>query len=167
LHSVNVIEEEITQIKQTKLNQQAKMFLIDSATKSAAIMETQQVTTPPHLLVSKAPSGDNSKFVNSLVIANSVNQACSLISSCSLSSSMSSASSSASSTSPVSFSPSLLAQSNVNNLTAPLACISEIISFNSLNTNSPNNSIENVRQNSLKNLDLFNTLPSKEIIILI
>lgn len=167
LPSVNGIDEEETttnaQIKQAKFNQQTKMLIIDSATKSAAIMETNKHTsTPPPppqpLPVSSDPSVDNAKLTNPLGIANSVNQACSLISSCSLSSSMSSASSSTSSNSPTSSSPSL-APSNVNNLTAPLATISELISYNSLNTNSPNNSTDNVRQNSNKNMDHYNTLP--------
>lgn len=94
------------------------------------------------------PTKNNDKMTNSLVIASSINQACSLISSCSLSSSLSSSSSSSSSTSSASSSQS---NTNTTNLQAPLATISELISYNSLNTNSPN---------SVK-LDHYNTLPSK------
>jgi hypothetical protein len=135
-------------------NQPTKNILINSATKSASLMETSapiKIIAPPHVQ-------NNDKLSNSLVIASSVNQACNLISSCSLSSSLSSSSSTSSSAS----SPSPLQNSNLNanNLTAPLATISELISYNSLNLNSPNNSVYNV--NKTNN---YNTLPSKYFLI--
>jgi hypothetical protein len=135
-------------------NQPTKNILINSATKSASLMETSapiKIIAPPHVQ-------NNDKLSNSLVIASSVNQACNLISSCSLSSSLSSSSSTSSSAS----SPSPLQNSNLNanNLTAPLATISELISYNSLNLNSPNNSVYNV--NKTNN---YNTLPSNYFLI--
>ena len=118
-------------------NQPTKNILINSATKSASLMETSapiKIIAPPHVQ-------NNDK-----------------ISSCSLSSSLSSSSSTSSSAS----SPSPLQNSNLNanNLTAPLATISELISYNSLNLNSPNNSVYNV--NKTNN---YNTLPSNYFLI--
>lgn len=134
-----------------RVNFNQKSILINSATKSASVMETtnkQIISTNVNHQIETS-----NKTNNSLVIASNVNQACNLISSCSLSSSLSSSSStSSSSSSSASSSPSLLAQSNVNNLTAPLATISELINY-SVNTNSPN-------LESKQKLDHYNTLPS-------